>query len=195
MSHPGRTLDPDALFVPLIPPPTACSRLGKELKMQLRTSRLILGITCWGALLLFGCGSGAPAPPKTVPVSGTVYLNGEPLAGAEVRFIREGFSSFGETGADGRFELVQGAVPGQNTVSVSKIEGGSGIELDPESGMDAGQLEAMRMGTEGTPGATSVPELPRQLIPAKYSDPSTSKLTYPVPEGGTTSADLRLTGG
>lgn len=162
--------------------------------MQFRTSRFVRGMTSWGMLLMLGCGSAGPAAPKTVPVSGTVYLNGEPLAGAEVRFIREGFTSFGETGVDGRFELVQGAVPGENTVAVSKIEGGSGIELNPEEGMDAGQLEAMRMGTEGTPGATNLPDLPRQVIPAKYSDPSTSKLTYPVPERGTTAADLRLTG-
>lgn len=162
--------------------------------MPFRTFRLVFSLTCSSALIVPGCESSGPAAPKTVPVSGTVYLNGEPLAGAEVRFIREGFSGFGETGADGRFELVQGAVPGENTITVSKIGGGSGIVLNPDEGMDAGQLEAMRMGMEGTPGGANVPDPPRELIPTKYSDPSTSKLTYPVPESGTNSADLRLTG-
>lgn len=148
-----------------------------------------IGVAC--AALLVGCGGGSNAGPETVPVSGTVFLNGEPLAGAEVRFINEGFASFGLTAEDGRYELVQGAVPGENVVTVSKIEGGAGLELDPEGGMDAGQLEAMQMGTEGDASTTAV-DLPRQLVPAEYSDPATSKLTYPVPEGGTTSADLRL---
>lgn len=157
--------------------------------------RMVKGVAfAWCALFLAGCSGTTSSGPKTVPVSGTVTLNGKPLADAEVRFICDGFASFGQTGDDGYFELVQGAVPGENTVTVSKIEGGEGIELNPDEGMDAGQLEAMQMGAEGDPSSSSITaDLPQQLIPAEYSDPAKSKLTYPVPEGGTTSADLRLT--
>lgn len=164
----------------------------KSVPMRVITGISAIILTVWAMTSLSGCGGSSPAAPKTVGVSGTVYLDGKPLEGAEVRFIREGFASFGQTGADGRYELVQGAVPGENTITISKIEGGSGIELDPAQGMDAGQLEAMRMGTEGTPGGGTVPELPKQVVPPQYSDPSKSKLTYTVPEGGSTSADLRL---
>lgn len=145
-----------------------------------------------GLMFLTGCSDTDPAP-ETVGVSGTIYLNDEPLANAEVRFITEGFSSFGQTGPDGRYELVQGAVPGVNTVAISKMEGGGDFEINPDEGMDAGQLEAMQMGmdTGGGSGRPAV-DIPRQVIPADYSDPSTSKLTYTVPEGGTTSADLRI---
>ena len=158
--------------------------------MDLFRIRCGLLLTCGAALCMFGCGAATETGPETVAVSGTVTLNGEPLADADVRFINGDFASVGRTNAEGFYELIQGSVPGENTVTVSKIEGGSSLDLDPESGMDAGQFEAMQLGAGGDDPA--LPDLPRELIPAEYSDPAASELKYTVPEGGTTSADLRL---
>lgn len=141
---------------------------------------------------LSGCSNG-PEGPETVRVAGTVYLNGEPLEGAEIRFFKDDFAAFAVSGPGGAYELVQGAVPGENVVTITKFEGD--FELDPEEGYDLFQLQSeveSGMGVEGE-SANVVGKLPGQIIPPDYSDPDKSKLTYTVPEDGTTSADLRLT--
>lgn len=82
---------------------------------------LTLGSLFLIALATGGCGSG------TVPVTGVVKFNGEPVAGATVTFISEdgkdvysGFSS-----PTGEFEVlsgtVRGARPGQYKVTVVKV--------------------------------------------------------------------------
>jgi hypothetical protein len=148
----------------------------------------------WCVLLtvisLAAAGCGGPSGPKTVPVSGTVYLDDQPVVGVAVNFISAKHAGFGKTDSQGRYELVQGAVPGENKVTFSKMEGGK-IALDPEAGVDEGQLEAMA-AAEGGSGAG--PNAPRQLIPPDYTDPAKTPVTFTVPEGGTTSADFRLTG-
>lgn len=80
------------------------------------------------SLAAIGCGK---AP--TVPVSGRVTLDGQPLEGASVLFQpvvadanADGFGSVGQTDADGRFELKaiglphRGAIPGSHRVYISK---------------------------------------------------------------------------
>jgi hypothetical protein len=55
--------------------------------------------------LTFGCG---PKPAETIPVSGLVTLDGQPLSGANVIFVPQGETKgnggLGTTNADGRFE-------------------------------------------------------------------------------------------
>lgn len=135
---------------------------------------------------MLGCGGSERRGPETVPVSGTVTLNGKPLEGADVHFVRDDFSSFAKTGPDGTFTLVQGAVAGENQVSISKWEG-EGPEYDPESGYDEGQLESE---IDALGGDMSKVKSRRQLVPPDYRN-----LTYSVPEGGTDSANFSLTGG
>jgi hypothetical protein len=139
-----------------------------------------------------GC-SGESDGPATVRVAGTVYLDGKPIDGAEVRFINKDFAGYAVSGADGKFELVQGAMPGENTVTVTKFEGD--FELDPEGGYDLSQLEFEREAAASQEGemTRARSQLKGQLIPAEYSDPSKSKLKYTVPEDGIDAADLRLT--
>lgn len=130
--------------------------------------------------------------PETARVAGTLYLDGEPLADAEVRFFSMGFVGYGKTSADGTYELVQGAVPGENIVTVKKFEGD--FELDPDAGYDLAQLEfeqdAISGGTLG--GNKNSSSDIEQVVPLEFSDPTKSKLKYTVPADGTTSADLRL---
>ncbi|GDY10035.1 hypothetical protein LBMAG52_35210 [Planctomycetia bacterium] len=144
--------------------------------------------------MLSGCGSGGGSDgPKTARVSGTVTVQGKPLEGASVYFMSEKFSAFGKTNAEGHYELVQGAVPGDNKVYISKLELPPGVKLDPEAGIDLEQLKAAAAGAENDPSGKG-PKIqgPKELVPEEFSNPQKSKLTFPVPAGGTTSADFRL---
>lgn len=92
-----------------------------------------------------GCGRGI-TPPSTVPVHGTVMLNGKPAPGIVVKFHPQfdigsvKFIPYGETGKDGTFLLNTGAAgngapPGDYVVTFEKpkIESdrqNSGIEID-----------------------------------------------------------------
>jgi hypothetical protein len=137
-------------------------------------------------LAVGGCGRSGREIPDTVDVSGTVTLDGKPVEGVEVNFMTDESAAFGKTDREGKFELVQGAAPGQNKVFFSKIEGGD-IVLDPESGMDEGQLQAMAQAQGGQSGV----KVARQIIPQEYSNPD-SPLTFNVPDGGTDKANFKL---
>ena len=55
-------------------------------RVWLRQAVLLL---CFGCLLSHGCGPKATGLPNVAPVSGTVTLNGEPLANASIVFESE----------------------------------------------------------------------------------------------------------
>lgn len=143
--------------------------------------------------LVCGCGSGGTGP-RTVPVSGAVTLDGKPLVGAEVHFVGEKFSGYGVTNSEGKYSLVQGAVPGTNKVYISKIDGGKNV--NPKMAEDTEQLrmaaEALKNDPSRTPSKSELADIPHEIVPNQYSDPQKTKLTFPVPDGGTTSADFRL---
>lgn len=77
-------------------------------------------------LILVGCGKSGPE----LPVSGTVTLDGNPVADALVRFYPDGdtdksSSGFAQTGSDGKFVITggsgkKGLVAGKYKVTVSK---------------------------------------------------------------------------
>jgi hypothetical protein len=135
-------------------------------------ARLLLGF----ALMLGpGCGSG-----KFAPVSGTVTMNGKPLAGATVIFspiakegsIDAGPGSSGKTNEKGEYTLTSdtgrtGAVVGKHRVSVSL--------MGPSTGTGD---ERRRPGT------------PVNQVPVRYN--GKTELTYEVPAGGTGKADFTL---
>ncbi|MBM4000243.1 MAG: hypothetical protein FJ297_12040 [Planctomycetes bacterium] len=128
-----------------------------------------------------GCSSG-PKAPKPVPVSGTVTVDGKPVANVVVKFNSASFVGEGKTNAEGKYELVQGATPGDNTVTFSEtIEG-----FNPDAGMDEGQLEAAGGGIPG------VKRPAKAAVPPAYGNAETSNVKYSVPDGGTNGADFRL---
>lgn len=141
-------------------------------------------------VLVCGCGSGKKGP-ETVEVKGQIFMDGKPLANAKVHFLSKDFASFGETDSEGKYELVQGAVPGKNTVYISKIVGGKtleGFSDDPADGLDSGQVDAIT----GADTADKAKPAAGEQIPAKYSNPEKTELSYTVPEGGSESANFKL---
>ena len=139
---------------------------------------------------LVGCGTETTAP-QTVIVSGKIFLDGKPLADADIKFIERDFTSTGRTNSEGYYELVMGAAPGDNKIVISKWKGGK-YEINPEAGMDEGQFLAMQ--DPAMLGMTKKStEAPQQLIPPRFSDPLKTEILYQVPEGGTESADFRIT--
>ena len=132
------------------------------------------------SLLVAGCG---PSRPTTIPVSGTVTLDGKPVAGAQVMLLpeEEGRPAQGTTDEAGEFtlgtfETADGALPGSHAVTVvaRRI---SGVNADAD-------------GLEGdiAPGGVKV----QWLVPQRYSDPKTSGLTVTV-ESGMDPMKLQLT--
>jgi hypothetical protein len=151
------------------------------------TIRIALSLSV--LLLQVGCGSESGIP--TAPVSGIVTREGKPLPGVEVFFSTDKFEGYGKTNESGRYELVNGAAIGTNKVFMKKFNpggsGAGGVDLSIP-GMDAGQMEAMQAAQKMGNGKAADPS----EIPPEYNDPRTTKLTFPVPDGGSQSADFRL---
>lgn len=123
-------------------------------------------IVCFsvGLVLLAGCDSGPPAP-KLTKVSGTVTLDGSPMAEGEVTFAEPAKGAYDSIKViDGKFE---GPVqPGKKRVEVRAYRPGK-----PNTEMYG-------------PDAKAEPE---NYIPAKYNNEST--MTAEIPESG--ASDLK----
>jgi len=158
--------------------------------MAAQRGRLVACLTAALLTCVNGCSSGVPAPPKlaaSVPVSGTVTLDGKPLSDANVTFVPETQAGFkgaiGRTDASGKYELntdigagksSKGAIPGRYRVTVSRLVKPDGSALPPdfkEPPMNVGAMES---------------------IPLKYTSGTDSQLTYEVPAAGGT-YDIQLT--
>lgn len=134
--------------------------------VYVQTSRPIgvVGVAWLLIILSAGCSDGLP---ERVPVSGTVYIDGEPLTTGSVMVIPEGERpAGGSIGPDGRFtlssyEINDGVVTGTHAVTVSATE---------------------HIGERDT----------RWLIPKKYRDPKTSGLTVTI-DGPTDDWKIELT--
>ncbi|MDY0168892.1 MAG: hypothetical protein RBS80_20270 [Thermoguttaceae bacterium] len=141
---------------------------------QLTTWTVMLWLVSLGA----GCGrSGSDV--KTVAVSGTVYLDDQPLEGITVVFIGENarFVGMGETGPDGKYRLdygsiprTRGAMPGMNRVYFTVAAEDEGPPMIPDE----------------------VPKPKDNPVPPKYCDPANPQLTFDVPARGSQEADFRL---
>jgi len=133
-------------------------------------------------LLAVGCSRGSLS--GTVPVTGKVTYKGQPVANATITFIGQGEArtAVAVTDASGVYRLKtldsNGAIPGKYIVLVSQTENIPGA--DQPVSMD----EAARNQGKARE--------PRQLLPARYSDPAKTPLDVEVKRGRTNSFDLSL---
>lgn len=133
------------------------------------------------SMFLVGCGADLPA---TVPVTGTVTLDGNPIEGASVNFLSvEGnITASGVTDASGKFtvktivgdQMVDGAVVGKHQVAVVKTESDGIAVTDPKE---------MMAKMASNPAITSDYK-PKAIIPTQYNNPTMSQLTADVTEAG-----------
>jgi len=133
---------------------------------RLQLAQLLPGLIA--ILVLVGCGQKGP---KMAKVVGTVTVNGEPVAKANVVFAPESGQRVASGGTDdegnfelGTFAIDDGAIVGKHRVTI--IARGP-LRLPPE-------------GTpgRGMPGGPTFPGLP--LIAERYFDAGTSDLTADV---------------
>lgn len=136
----------------------------------LRCVVLGLFIIAW-----MGCTRGGTDGPKQVPVSGTVTLDGKPLANAMITFApagkTRGAGASGRTDKDGRYQLTylrgkMGTPAGQYRVAISKRVMPDGKDV-PEN--------------DKTPPIESPA---RETLPPIYSSEQDSTLSATVPEAG-----------
>jgi hypothetical protein len=126
------------------------------------------------ALILSGCGG--DSRPTTVPVSGKITWNGEPLKSGTVAFVPTGdkqtYPASGVIDSSGNYKMTtfktgDGVIPGDYQVSVIVLEG-----ADPAT------------KSEG-----------KRVLPEKYDKAATSGLTTSIKPGeGPKTIDLKLEG-
>lgn len=154
--------------------------------------RVRVGHFLIAGLLLVSAGcSGKKAPTfDLTPVSGTVTLDGKPLADASVAFYIQGggpqgyYGSAGTTDAQGKYELkigvAKGAVAGNYKVTVSLFRDLKGGPIVVQEGMDLEQLKL----------AGQV----KETIAPKYSDLEKTELKAMVEKGKSEGYDFPLLG-
>jgi hypothetical protein len=151
---------------------------------------VFISVTTLGFFGLAGCSRdpNIAGRPKLVPARGHITHDGKPLAGAHITFINTALnrSAHAISDSDGSFVLStfddkDGAVPGKQLVSVSKVE--MLHKLDPS--IDRTTMKA--------PKNPAGPER-RWLIPEKYGSTTTSGLTAEIGESGNKEIVLELKG-
>jgi hypothetical protein len=138
-------------------------------------NHLRIGLICATAAVLVGCGAKGPPPPKLIPVSGTVSLDGQPLVSATLTFMPAGSTpgagGFGKTDAQGKYQLTYarggtGVPAGEYRVTISKRVMPDGKDVPDD---------------DKTPPIESPA---RETLGPKYSDPTRATLTATVRENG-----------
>lgn len=173
--------------------------------------------SCFVFLLLAvagGCSKGVSL--KTVPVSGKVTLDGQPVSGATVTFLPEvpaaGAAlapSSGLTGADGSYKLItmgsgreafDGIPPGNYKIIVTKQSSAAATpDMTTMMTNDPAKISAMtneerdRMRGGGSMPNGQQPAAPKSEIPNQYATPSTSGFAATVAASGAQTFDFPLT--
>jgi hypothetical protein len=161
--------------------------------VRVLTSHLLMLASLTGVL---GCGGGVPVP-KTTPTSGTVMYNGQPVQGATVSFWAENAprAATGVTDAQGQFTLSMfkandGAIVGENKITVSKVTGAPVSTASPEQALNDPTAAAKSM-MEARGGARQ--QGPKSEVPAKYGSVTSTTLKETITEAGPNQFVLQLT--
>ena len=162
---------------------------------SLKVTRILQCVAGLCLTFAIGCGESSDRP-QTYPASGTVMYKGEAVEGATVSFWTEGSprAATGVTDAEGKFQLSMyeandGALAGDQVITVSKVEGGAAAAADPstEAMNDASKMAEM-MAASGPGG----PKGPKSLLPEKYSNQDTTPLKETVAADGENTFVLQL---
>jgi hypothetical protein len=135
---------------------------------------------------------------KYTKVEGTITYNGAPVDGATVTFMAvaaDGESAAGSTNASGRYTLSSsggvvggaGVLPGEYIVRVSKRE-----QLPPDPDQEAYNQGKITLDELQQKMSTKVLPIPKELLPEKYGQPSTTNLKATVNKGGVSKQDFDL---
>lgn len=135
-------------------------------------------------LTAMGCGASdewAAKRPKVYRAQGTVKLDGKPLDDATVVYHSQSheLSAQGTTDKDGNFTLTtfdakDGAVEGKHKVVITK------------------RIYEKRKTKFDAPGESSVALIPKELLPVKYSLPTTTDVEVEVSSKGSNSATIEI---
>jgi hypothetical protein len=155
---------------------------------------MFLVATAIGTVLACGCAQQGGDRPATYATTGTVTLDGQPVAGAAVSFTpsqKGGTPAVGTTDASGRYSLKsfgteEGAVPGEYLVAVTKYEYAESASASASSGSEM-PADYMTPGENAGSGG-------KNALPAKYESPANSGLKATVTEGENV-VDLKLESG
>lgn len=133
------------------------------------------------ATVAIGCSDSAPDRPATVAATGKVTYKNEPVEGATVTFVPQdgGHAAVGVTDASGAFSLMtfvadDGAVPGSYKVKVAKFDASQQAPAGDASGLGEDQMPSGDVASQAS--------APKNLLPDKYANVSTSGLTATVGE-------------
>jgi hypothetical protein len=129
-----------------------------------------VSFVCFAAFL-GGCSPADRPQVKTTPVSGTVLVDGQPFANAQVNFLNSDYAGIGTTDEAGKYQME--AQPGENKVYIVKFD-------DPN-------YDETMVGGSDTAGSA-----PKQVLPPKYSSSENSELRFSVPDDGSTEANFDL---
>lgn len=137
-------------------------------------------VACGLALIgMVGCGG--VSRPETVEVTGSVMYKGKPVEGAEVNFwgATAPRAATGVTDAEGKFTLSMfetgdGCMPGENVITIIKVDPGSVIPATSPEAMMNDPSAMARMAQDMSKGGASLG--PKSLIPDKYSKRNTTPL-------------------
>lgn len=149
--------------------------MGRPGRLELRAPIVCVAITGMLSVVLLGCGVSGDGLNRQA-VSGTITMEGSPLAAGTIQFLPDGGDPAKAIGGGapitgGAYEIAadSGLPPGKYIVTISA----------PAGGADAG----------GGPGSGAA--LPKETIPEKYNTASTLKAE--VKAGASNTFDFQLT--